>query len=77
MKSQFDAGNNAAGEGAAPAKGVQVLGTTESQAAMPSHFEPGNLLADAGGHVYASNVNPLDELVNILDACSKPVAAPT
>ena len=48
--------------------GVQVLGVTESQAAIPSRYAPGNPLADANGYVYASNVNPVDELVNMISA---------
>ena len=54
--------SNAAGEG------VQVLGLSESQSAIPSRYEPGNPLADADGNVYASNVNPVDELVNMISA---------
>lgn len=52
----------------APGDGVQVLGVTESQAAIPRRHEPGNPLADADGYVYASNVNPVDELVNMISA---------
>lgn len=48
--------------------GVQVNGITESQAAIPSHYEPGNPMADANGYVYSSNVNPVDELVNMISA---------
>lgn len=48
--------------------GVKVLGVTESQAAIPSRYEPGNPLADADGYVYQSNVNPVDELVNMISA---------
>ncbi|CAM5586489.1 flagellar basal body rod protein FlgC [Rhodanobacter lindaniclasticus] len=59
---QSAAGRDAQGEG------VQVLGVTESQAAIPSRYEPGNPLADADGYVYASNVNPVDELVNMISA---------
>ena len=58
------AGSSHDGAGA----GVQVLGVTESQAAIPSRYEPGNPLADASGYVYASNVNPVDELVNMISA---------
>ncbi|MDW2983345.1 flagellar basal body rod protein FlgC [Rhodanobacter sp. KK11] len=54
--------------GSAPGEGVQVLGVTESQAAIPSRYEPGNPLADADGYVYSSNVNPVDELVNMISA---------
>ncbi len=62
VKNRQDSGNNAVGEG------VQVLGITESQAAIPSRYEPGNPLADADGYVYSSNVNPVDELVNMISA---------
>jgi flagellar basal-body rod protein FlgC len=62
VKSQLDGGGNAPGEG------VRVLGVTESQAAIPSRYEPGNPLADADGYVYSSNVNPVDELVNMISA---------
>jgi flagellar basal-body rod protein FlgC len=48
--------------------GVKVVGVTESQAAIPSRYEPGNPLADANGYVYSSNVNPVDELVNMISA---------
>ena len=61
VKSQFD-GKDSVGEG------VQVLGVTESQSAIPSRYEPGNPLADADGYVYSSNVNPVDELVNMISA---------
>jgi flagellar basal-body rod protein FlgC len=50
------------------AQGVQVLGVAESQAAVESRYEPGNPLADGNGYVYASNVNPVDELVNMISA---------
>lgn len=60
--------NQLAGSGDASGGGVQVLGVTESQAAIPSRYEPGNPLADADGYVYSSNVNPVDELVNMISA---------
>lgn len=56
------------GSDAGAAQGVQVLGITESQAAIPQRYEPGNPLANADGYVYASNVNPVDELVNMISA---------
>ena len=56
------------GSGNAAGEGVQVLGVTESQAAIPSRYEPGNPTADANGYVYGSNVNPVDELVNMISA---------
>jgi flagellar basal-body rod protein FlgC len=48
--------------------GVQVTGLSESQADVPSRYEPGNPMADANGYVYSSNVNPVDELVNMISA---------
>ena len=62
MQKQLGEGNQDAGQG------VQVLGVTESAAAIPSRYEPGNPMADADGYVYASNVNPVDELVNMISA---------
>ncbi|MCW8808176.1 MAG: flagellar basal body rod protein FlgC [Rhodanobacter sp.] len=61
------AGGNAGSDGEA-GNGVQVVGVTESQASIPSRYEPGNPLADANGYVYSSNVNPVDELVNMISA---------
>lgn len=48
--------------------GVRVTGITESQAPIERHYEPGNPQADADGYVYGSNVNPIDELVNMISA---------
>jgi flagellar basal-body rod protein FlgC len=59
---------NLAAKGEEGTQGVQVLGVTESQAAIESRYEPGNPLADGDGYVYASNVNPVDELVNMISA---------
>jgi flagellar basal-body rod protein FlgC len=50
------------------AVGVQVKGVTESQADVQARYEPGNPMADATGYVYGSNVNPIDELVNMISA---------
>ncbi|WP_130619391.1 flagellar basal body rod protein FlgC [Dyella amyloliquefaciens] len=48
--------------------GVQVKGVTESQADVQARYEPGNPMADGDGYVYGSNVNPIDELVNMISA---------
>ncbi|PWK83101.1 flagellar basal body rod protein FlgC [Fulvimonas soli] len=48
--------------------GVRTVGITESQLPVQSRYEPGNPLADADGYVYGSNVNPVDELVNMISA---------
>lgn len=52
----------------AGSEGVKVLGVTESTNAITSRYEPGNPMADADGYVYQSNVNPVDELVNMISA---------
>ena len=67
VKQQVD-GLLAGGADAAATTGVKVDGVTESQAAIPSRYEPGNPMADANGYVYGSNVNPVDELVNMISA---------
>jgi flagellar basal-body rod protein FlgC len=48
--------------------GVRMLGVTESQQPVATRYEPGNPMADANGTVYGSNVNPIDELVNMISA---------
>ncbi|TCV94134.1 flagellar basal-body rod protein FlgC [Luteibacter rhizovicinus] len=48
--------------------GVRMLGISESQAPVESHYEPANPMADTNGYVYSSNVNPVDELVNMISA---------
>lgn len=48
--------------------GVRTLGITESQAPIQARYEPSNPLADANGNVYSSNVNTVDELVNMISA---------
>ncbi|MBB6247295.1 flagellar basal body rod protein FlgC [Rhodanobacter sp. A1T4] len=48
--------------------GVRMVGVTESQQPVESHYEPGNPMADESGYVYGSNVNPVDELVNMISA---------
>ncbi|MEW9572836.1 flagellar basal body rod protein FlgC [Rhodanobacter sp. Si-c] len=63
---QLGGGNGS--PGAETGEGVQVLGITESQDAIPQRYEPGNPLANADGYVYGSNVNPVDELVNMISA---------
>ncbi|MDP1698471.1 MAG: flagellar basal body rod protein FlgC [Xanthomonadaceae bacterium] len=50
------------------ASGVRVLGIVESQAPVNVRYDPGNPLANAEGNVFAPNVNPVDELVNMISA---------
>lgn len=67
---QADAMADGGGTGGAgdAAVGVRVTGITQSQAPIQRHYEPGNPAADAQGYVYGSNVNPIDELVNMISA---------
>jgi flagellar basal-body rod protein FlgC len=48
--------------------GVRMVGVSESQQPVETHYEPGNPEADENGYVYGSNVNPIDELVNMISA---------
>jgi len=49
-------------------RGVRVLGITQSNADVTKRYEPGHPMADAEGFVYGSNVNPIEEMVNMLSA---------
>ncbi|MGH8214406.1 MAG: flagellar basal body rod protein FlgC [Rhodanobacteraceae bacterium] len=68
MHSEAMAGQGGGSDARDATVGVRVTGITESQAAIPRHLEPGNPAADADGYVYGSNVNPIDELVNMISA---------
>ncbi|MDA3875816.1 MAG: flagellar basal body rod protein FlgC [Halothiobacillus sp.] len=48
--------------------GVRVMGITQSNAVNPALYQPGNPLANKDGYVYSSNVNPVEEMVNMLSA---------
>lgn len=48
--------------------GVKVQGIAETNRVNQQIFDPGNPLADAEGYVYRSNVNPLEEMTDMLDA---------
>lgn len=54
--------------GTAEATGVQVLGIVESAIEPVQRYEPAHPLADEAGYVYATNVNPIEEMVNMLSA---------
>jgi flagellar basal-body rod protein FlgC len=47
---------------------VQVAGITQSTAEAQARYEPGNPLANADGYVYTSNVNTVEEMVDMLSA---------
>ena len=48
--------------------GVRMVGVSESEQPVETHYEPGNPMADENGYVYGSNVNPIYELVNMISA---------
>ncbi len=59
--------DNSAGMDPASA-GVRVAGIVESTTEPARVQDPGNPLADKDGYIYMSNVNPVEELVNMISA---------
>jgi len=59
--------DNSAGMDPASA-GVRVSGIVESTTEPARVQDPGNPLADKDGYIYMSNVNPVEELVNMISA---------
>jgi flagellar basal-body rod protein FlgC len=54
--------------GEAASAGVRVAAIVESEAPPQRVYQPGHPEADAEGYVYASNVNVIDEMVNMISA---------
>jgi flagellar basal-body rod protein FlgC len=50
------------------AKGVRVLGIVESTTPPLKTYQPDSPLADKDGYVYASNVNSIEEMTNMISA---------
>ena len=48
--------------------GVKVVSIQKSTAPIKSRYMPGNPLADKNGYVYGSNVNTIEEMVNMISA---------
>ena len=48
--------------------GVRVTDVIQSDAPLPRVYQPGHPEADADGYVYTSNVNVVDEMVNMISA---------
>lgn len=48
--------------------GVKVQAVTESTAAPIRRYEPGNPLADAQGYVYAPDIDPVAQMVDMISA---------
>jgi flagellar basal-body rod protein FlgC len=47
---------------------VQVAGIAQAETAAQARYEPGNPLANADGYVYGSNVNVVEEMVDMISA---------
>lgn len=50
------------------ASGVEVAAIVDSNAPMRKEYKPGHPNADANGFVTMPNVNPVDEMVNMISA---------
>ncbi|MCP5158864.1 MAG: flagellar basal body rod protein FlgC [Gammaproteobacteria bacterium] len=48
--------------------GVSVLGIVESDKPLRSEYRPDHPLADANGYVNLPNVNPIEEMANMISA---------
>jgi flagellar basal-body rod protein FlgC len=48
--------------------GVDILGVTESVAPPIERYDPGNPQANEQGLVYAANVDPMEEMANMISA---------
>jgi flagellar basal-body rod protein FlgC len=47
---------------------VQVTGIAQSDIAAQARYEPGNPMANADGYVFSSNVNVVEEMVDMISA---------
>jgi flagellar basal-body rod protein FlgC len=55
-------------DGGDSAAGVRVLGIVESTAPPTMRYQPDHPLANKDGYVYVSNVNPIEEMTNMISA---------
>lgn len=61
-------GQSAIKGGNAASASVQVTGIMQSDAPAQQRYEPGNPLADENGYIYTSNVNTVEEMVDMISA---------
>lgn len=52
----------------ASGRGVQVLGIVESDSPLERRYEPDHPQADEEGYVFYPNVNPVEEMTNMISA---------
>jgi flagellar basal-body rod protein FlgC len=55
-------------DGQDASSGVRVIGVVESTTPPVQTYQPDNPLADKDGYVYASNVNSIEEMANMISA---------
>ena len=48
--------------------GVQMLGIVESDVEVAPRYDPGHSMANEDGYVFISNVNPVEEMANMISA---------
>ena len=51
-----------------PGRGVRVEGVIESAAPPRREYRPGHPLADDTGYIFLPNVNPIEEMANMISA---------
>lgn len=59
---------DAGGATALAAAGVRVAGVVESAAPLRTVYDPGSTFADGNGYVKLPNVDPVEEMVNMISA---------
>ena len=64
----FEAVYAAARDGGSDVNGVKVTSIKDSDAPIEARYMPGNPIADKNGYVYGSNVNAIEEMVNMISA---------
>jgi len=55
-------------DNSAASAGVRVLGVVQSSQTPAKRYQPDHPLADSAGYVYSSNVNPIEEMTNMISA---------
>ncbi|HVA35096.1 MAG TPA: flagellar basal body rod protein FlgC [Stellaceae bacterium] len=70
MAAPIAAGDGGSDSSAATAgmSGVQIAGVVQSQQPLRQVYDPTNPYANAKGYVQMPNVNPVDEMVNMISA---------
>lgn len=58
---------DALGDASAP-QGVEVKGIVESQAPLVQEYNPSHPMADKDGYIYKPNVNPIEEMADMISA---------